>query len=307
MRDQFKRYVRAIVPPRIIYRVQTARGSVMSRAARAAFEGASSKPKWLDPKLISVLQRRYPLGWGYHSDPTKSLWLQGAERARQMKPFLPMGHPRTLELACYDAMVSYQLAQKGARAFALDIRADYVDPRARDAGVYFVGSNAEHLPFEDNSFDFVFSYNAFEHFSDPQTVFAEALRAVRPGGVLYFRFGPLYRSAFGLHAMHCVTVPFCQHLFERSAIEEYVTTCQLERIEFETLNEWTLQQFRDLWDERRPWAEKLLYREIPDVQGLDLICEYPSCFRSKTDNFEDLLLATIEIAFRRTDRSLTSL
>lgn len=48
----------------------------------------------------------------------------------------------------------------------------------------FVKGYAEALPFLDESFDIVFSRLAFHHFSDTDTVFAEMVRVLRPGGKL---------------------------------------------------------------------------------------------------------------------------
>lgn len=40
----------------------------------------------------------------------------------------------------------------------------------------------ETLPFADNSFDVVFADNVMEHLPDPEKVFAEIARVLRPGG-----------------------------------------------------------------------------------------------------------------------------
>jgi hypothetical protein len=121
----------------------------------------------------------------------------------------------------------------------------------------------------------------------------------KPGGAVYLLFGPLYRSSYGLHAMLSITVPFCQMLFERASLESYVDEHDLEPIPFETLNGWSLGRFRDLWRRHAPSLAREMYREIPSLHGIDLVAEHPSCFRSKTDDFEDLLVTNIEVRFRR--------
>jgi FkbM family methyltransferase len=55
------------------------------------------------------------------------------------------------------------------------------------------------LPFADDSFDVVFSACAFEHFLDVPSVLAEARRVLRPGGVLYAEYGPIWTHAMGHH------------------------------------------------------------------------------------------------------------
>jgi SAM-dependent methyltransferase len=303
MREAVKRRLRAVVPPEVIQNVKVVQAALASRAARAAFEHAEPGPAWLDPETLPLLQGRSPAVPPYHYDP-HALWVRGAERRRDVGRFLSGDRPSTLELACHDGMTSGLLAEDGVRATAIDLALDHIDPRARASGVELRAADAEHLPFADGQFDSVFSYNAFEHFGDPCAVLAEALRVVRPGGTLYFRFGPLYRSSYGLHAMHAITVPFCQYLWDRPVLDDYITREGLRRIEYETLNEWTVQQFRDLWATGAPWAERIAYREIPDLHGMDLVRDHPSCFRHQTDRFDDLLLAVVEVALKRTERPL---
>lgn len=59
---------------------------------------------------------------------------------------------------------------------------------AREMGVdlTIVEGVAEHLPFEDESFDLVVAISVLEHVSDPQRVFAEVARVLRRGGGFYF-------------------------------------------------------------------------------------------------------------------------
>jgi SAM-dependent methyltransferase len=47
-----------------------------------------------------------------------------------------------------------------------------------------IRARAEELPWRDASFDAVLSVEAFDHFADPATAAAEALRVLRPGGEL---------------------------------------------------------------------------------------------------------------------------
>jgi SAM-dependent methyltransferase len=59
--------------------------------------------------------------------------------------------------------------------------------RARDAGlsdrVFFVQASPGRLPFEDASFDLVFSKDAMVHIPDKDAIFADIFRVLRPGGI----------------------------------------------------------------------------------------------------------------------------
>ncbi|MBZ5580656.1 MAG: class I SAM-dependent methyltransferase [Acidobacteriia bacterium] len=63
-----------------------------------------------------------------------------------------------------------------------------------------VDAFGEELPFPDRSFDIVYSANVLEHTRDPERVFAEAVRVLRPGGVLHMEL-PNYLSYFEGHYM----------------------------------------------------------------------------------------------------------
>lgn len=71
------------------------------------------------------------------------------------------------------------------KLFPGDIRVVGVDPDADAVSEYpgeaRVGDGAQ-LPFEDESFDLVFSEYVLEHLDNPGAVFAEVQRVLRPGG-----------------------------------------------------------------------------------------------------------------------------
>ena len=301
-RDVVKEAIRRRIPVPLAPILQQGKrryAGVRARAARRAFESAERSPAWLDAELLPRLHERYPrCGYGYGYDP-HALARRGAERARVLGRLLKQPGMSTLELACADGMVSYELATAGARATALDVSDALFDSRARDAGVRFVEADAAQIPCAEAQFDLVCSYNAFEHFADPDAVLREAIRVTKPGGTIYLLFGPLYWSSYGLHALRSICVPFCHLLFDRASLESYVDERRLAAIPFETLNGWSLGQFRDLWRRHAASLRPDVYREIPSVHGIDLVTDHPSCFRSKTDDFDNLLVGVIEARFRR--------
>lgn len=48
-------------------------------------------------------------------------------------------------------------------------------------------ADAASIPYEDNRFDLVFADNVMEHLDDPDTVFSEIRRVLKPGGILLFK------------------------------------------------------------------------------------------------------------------------
>lgn len=53
--------------------------------------------------------------------------------------------------------------------------------------------------FPDNYFDCIVSISAFEHIQELQQAFNEMFRILKPGGILFSRFGPIWSSSFGHH------------------------------------------------------------------------------------------------------------
>lgn len=56
----------------------------------------------------------------------------------------------------------------------------------------------EKIPFNDGTFDIVYSTNVLEHVQNPMKVLDEGLRVLKPGGILQFVF-PNYQSFFDGH------------------------------------------------------------------------------------------------------------
>lgn len=295
-----KRALRQILPAPALLAVKRVYAWLMTRSARRAFESASVSPEWLSADKLDHLQTAYPCPPDYGYDAT-SLDKRGRDRAEVLTRLLtPHVTGRSiLELGCADGMVCAALQRAGASTTAVDRSPDLFDERARRDGVRFLEADVTDLPFDDSQFDLVFSYNSFEHFASPDSVFREAIRVANVGGLIYVHFGPLYQSAFGLHADRSITVPYCHYLFPRYELDRYVEAHGLGPIPHNSLNEWSLPRYRELWEDYSAHLNRVLYREIPEVHGTELIVRHPGCFRSKTEEFENLIIGTIEAAFRK--------
>lgn len=66
-------------------------------------------------------------------------------------------------------------------------------------GVEFQESTPSKTPAADDSFDFVYSWSAFEHIADPISVLTEIRRILRPAGRFFLQLWPFYLSAKGSH------------------------------------------------------------------------------------------------------------
>jgi ubiquinone/menaquinone biosynthesis C-methylase UbiE len=78
------------------------------------------------------------------------------------------------------------LAEAGFKPTGVDIVEEFVElARTRHAEIPFVVAAAESLPFADDSFDYVLLLSVLEHVRDWRLTLAEAVRVLKPGGILY--------------------------------------------------------------------------------------------------------------------------
>lgn len=77
-----------------------------------------------------------------------------------------------------------------------------VDPRnieEKSPLVQRLRGSATDIPREANSVDLVFSSNAFQHVHPLEVCLKECARVLRPGGLLYANFGPIWTGPDGSH------------------------------------------------------------------------------------------------------------
>lgn len=308
MQHGFRSLIKRVLPHSVVSILRTYvlhfPQSLEQHRVQRILAAAPDAPEYLDINALETLQRGYPSLPEYGYD-AHALEARGLERATQIL-FLP-GATKAhsfLELGCWDGMVSCCLCRKGKSVTAIDNRTGGFDERASREGVSLLQMDAADLRFEDGSFDFVFSYDAFEHFSFPEAVLREAIRVVRIGGYVYLQFGPLYYSPFGQHAYRSITVPYCQFLFERDVINEFVARERLIPVDFAQVNGWSVERYRGLWRRYSGVLKRAGYQENLDLSHLSVIGTYPSCFKSKSDCFDNFIVSGISVLFRKTGRRL---
>jgi len=108
------------------------------------------------------------------------------------------GFGDALEIGSGTGYFSLNLVQLGVieRLTATDISPGMLNRLAATAtglgldGVSTVATEAEQLPFDDESFDLVFGHAVLHHIPDLDRAFAEFRRVLRPGGVIAFAGEP---------------------------------------------------------------------------------------------------------------------
>ncbi len=110
--------------------------------------------------------------------------------AERMRDAGPLDGKRVLEIGCGTGQASVWFALQGANVTGIDKRrkaTDRAEELATSHGVAdrtrFEVGKIERLPFEDNSFDLVFSQSVLQY-TDRAAVTGECVRVLRPGGRL---------------------------------------------------------------------------------------------------------------------------
>lgn len=304
MRNEIKSLLKSALPEsvlhtlRLVLQLPRAFGIPGTRRALAA---AADAPSYLDISALETLQMRYPHPPATEYDP-HALEVRGRRRAAQLLRLPGAKRARSfLELACWDGMVSCCLRRKGKETTAIDNRSAGFQRAASREGVRLLQMDATGLGFKDQRFDFVFSYDAFEHFSSPEHVLREAIRVVREHGYIYLDFGPLYYSPYGEHAYRSITVPYCQFLFQRTLLNDFVNEKGLDPIPFDQMNGWSVEDYRDLWRKYSRALTVVRCHEDLDLSHLSLIRKHPSCFKSRSRRLDNFIVSRIGVLFQRRD------
>jgi SAM-dependent methyltransferase len=295
----FKKALKYLLPKSIQNNIYFLRVKRKYRLTKKLFESSKPDANQLSISDLRQLQKQYPFppDYGYSSE---ILDTRGKERSDQLIKLIPSKTCITyLELGCWDGMVCCHLNRQGKKAYGIDNRETGFDNRAISEGVDLRVMDASDLRFENNYFDVVFSYDAFEHFSDPESVLSEIYRVIKPGGYIYLEFGPLFMSPMGLHAYRQISVPYSQHLFSEQTLLNFLLEENSGTIDFNHINRWSLIQFRNLFNFYSGKLKKEKYVENVNYNHLDLVRRYAPIFKSKTDYFDDLTCRSIEVLFRK--------
>ena len=101
-----------------------------------------------------------------------------------------------LDLGCGEGRVMRALKESGAAAHGVDLT-PALARRAADSGPVVIGRLPDLGFLRDDSYDGAFCVLALEHIEDEERFFAEAARAVRPGGVFALVINHPFRTAPG--------------------------------------------------------------------------------------------------------------
>ena len=96
-----------------------------------------------------------------------------------------------------------EFTKLGMNGFGIDL-SNYADKFCENAEIKIVDITKEKIPYQDNSFDVVFSKSFIEHFYYPEEVFKEAYRVLKPAEFLLISH--LSGSIFTDHSMMIILI-----------------------------------------------------------------------------------------------------
>lgn len=99
---------------------------------------------------------------------------------------------KVLDLGSGHGGMALEIAKRGGNVFGLEpckpwriIAQERAKELSLDNKVQFLDGNAEELPFETNSFDYIVSLQVLEHVASPRKVIEEIKRVLHPQGMAY--------------------------------------------------------------------------------------------------------------------------
>jgi ubiquinone/menaquinone biosynthesis C-methylase UbiE len=179
--------------------------------------------------------------WEYHGHQS-STWFQERydDAANQVieffgGDFFTLTGRSVADIGCGDGIIDLGVAHKSLPSRLVGFDTTPTDPSlllslAHREGVaeelpaclHFVTSQEDRIPAEDDSFDYVFSWSAFEHVQHPAAVLEEIHRVLRPNGVLMVHVYPFFYSQHGSHLVHWYPDGFAQLLHSFDEIQDRI-------------------------------------------------------------------------------------
>jgi SAM-dependent methyltransferase len=178
-------------------------------SAGLAEEKERARRQWSEDPCGAMEGREHELGTRAFFDEVER------QRYTEYAPWMPsvMGFDqfsgaRLLEIGCGMGTDLLQFARGGARCTGVDLTPRSIQITRRRFDLYgeagdFVLADGEHLPFDDESFDVVYSNGVLHHTPDTERAVREVHRVLRPGGVakvmLYHKHSLNYWGEMILH------------------------------------------------------------------------------------------------------------
>jgi ubiquinone/menaquinone biosynthesis C-methylase UbiE len=212
--------------------------------------------------------------------------------------------PRILEVGCGAGWIAHLFSQDQQSIYTNDIALNLY-PEVNSSAIKLSIGDGGCLPYCNNAFDLIYSINSFEHFNQPELILDEMIRVVRPGGIIFIAFNPLYYSPWGLHAARRLGMPYPQLLFSKATIQKYLDENRnwltqtydnpaMNKSIGPFVNEFSVEQYRGIFREKYGQLKTLAYIETLSFDGLRMISKYPGLIKTKVPSVDNLFVSGIK-------------
>jgi ubiquinone/menaquinone biosynthesis C-methylase UbiE len=159
----------------------------------------------------------------------------------------------------------------------------------------FVEADGMDLLFRDNLFNWCLTFNTFEHIPDPGRALREIVRTLRPGGVAYISFDPVWTADTGGHFHHYVGSPWAHLVLPAEEYQRLMSAAGASADEVASfpmaMNRWTPGQFRRIFDSLEPQAQ-VLFHDVYEGLAADEHAHHPFLREALIRGFEERDLRT---------------
>ena len=144
----------------------------------------------LDDNIHEVVQKQYqsiPTGtrpeFAGDTEKAASYYKDFVTFVTTVSPVQKTEEVCLLDVGCGCGWSSFEFARSGYKTTGIDLNVKAFEPLQTE-GLTLLESSALDLPFPNDSFDIVASYQCIEHIPQPQTALLEMVRVCKPGGVI---------------------------------------------------------------------------------------------------------------------------
>lgn len=179
-----------------------------------------------DLSLLEELNKEYknkPVQKSFNKYDHEYQFNMAEKRLAFLNKLTNINNKRVLEVGCGGGYVSRKLVSDyGCTVTAIDITKSGVwDELGPQKGLDFrVLDLSQSNPFQENEFDLIISYVAWEHMRHPFKILKECTKVLNNEGK-FFIYANLYRSTVASHLYRNIYFPFPHLLFPEEVIREY--------------------------------------------------------------------------------------
>jgi len=167
-----------------------------------------------DKILVETLSQLKAL---YNTAPPAPIYSEARtySRVRQIRKWLNQirinKNFKYLDVGCSEASITEGVARTLGLEMGEIYGCDIFITEEPGGKVIFARSTPTSLPYEDNEFDLVTTFQALHHFTDPKVMLSEIHRVLKPGGIYIIREHDVRDDSFGVfldvvHAIYSVVI-----------------------------------------------------------------------------------------------------